>query len=105
MTWKELTVEQKLDILNWKVDRIMTEQADYDADIAALVAFLTTTLPDALSAIQAQLSNAGVTDLSALDTLVNTNLPAVQATLNTIVPPVAGNPVPQGTAASQFKNL
>jgi|HubBroStandDraft_1064217.scaffolds.fasta_scaffold84681_1 hypothetical protein len=80
--------------INEKVEIILTEQADFNADIAALTTFLTDTLPAALTAIQTELAQRGITDLSSLDSLVNTTLPQVQSTLSTIVPaaPTSSSP-------------
>jgi hypothetical protein len=88
--WRVLPDSEKLDILNWKVDKLMSQQDDFTSDVNALATFLTTTLPNALTAIQTALANQGITNLAPLDALVNTDLPAVQSTLNTIVPPASG---------------
>jgi hypothetical protein len=102
-----LSTEVKLDLILWflvqqqnsiaaldeKVTKVMTEQADFDTRIAALAAFLETTLPAALAAIQTELADRGVTNLASLDSLVDTDLPAVQTTLTGLVPPTTTPPV------------
>lgn len=49
----------------------MTSQDQFNADISALTAFLQD-IPVQLTAIQAELADRGITDLSSLNTLVST---------------------------------
>lgn len=77
----------------------MSEQASYDADVAALTTFMTQTLPNALAAIGAALADRGITDVTALDQLANTDLPAAVASLNNVTP-AASSPAPASDGAT-----
>jgi hypothetical protein len=49
----------------------LTEQSQFNADMTALTAFLQD-IPTQLAAIQAELASRGITDISSLDSLVQT---------------------------------
>jgi hypothetical protein len=99
-------IEAALAVINDKEGKIMSAQQDFSNDVEALATFLNTTLPTALAAIQQELADQGVTDVSSLDELVNTSLPAVQSTLSSIASPASASgttpaPVPTpGTTPS-----
>jgi hypothetical protein len=86
---------EKLDLIMWKllqIERILmtvsSEQADYNADLATLTAFISG-LPAQIAAITAALQAQGVTDVSGLD--------ALAADVNTITPTLANLPGGTGT--------
>jgi hypothetical protein len=73
-------------IIRANTEHIMTQQADFDADIATLTTFFTTTLPAGFAAIEAELATMGITNLASLDALANTTVPQTVASLNAIAP-------------------
>lgn len=98
---------EKFDLIMWKllqIERILmtvsADQADFNADIATLTAFISG-LPAQIAAITQALQAQGVTDLSTLDALaanVNeiaptlANLPGGAGTGGAVTPPPPGTP-------------
>lgn len=111
------STEQKIDLILFMLiqqqqaivqiqETQVTEQADFNTDIAALTGDLApvlqflSALPAQLAAIQAALANQGVTDVSPLDDLVTQangidgNVTSLQGTLGTMPGGTApGSPV------------
>lgn len=97
---------EKFDLIMWKllqIERILmtvsAEQADYNADIATLTAFISG-LPAQIAAITAALQAQGVTDVSSLDALA-ANVNEIAPTLANLPggTPAAATPPPPGTPA------
>jgi long-subunit fatty acid transport protein len=102
-----ITQDQKIDLILFLLvqqqqsitqiqESLVTEQADFNADITALTNDLTpvltflAALPAQLTAIQTALANQGITDVSPLDALVSQassidgNVSSLQTTLGTL---------------------
>ena len=87
---EELSIERKLDILNWKADLIIMSQTDINNAVTAITGLLTdlgnqtsAILAD-VTAIQAALANGQPVDTSQLDSVVS-GVQAVDTALDTAV--------------------
>ena len=76
-------------IIQANQEKMMTDQADFTADTAALTTFFEVTLPAAEVAIQA-LQAQGITNLGPLDDLVS-QIPAAAASLAVLAPPATSS--------------
>jgi|HubBroStandDraft_5_1064220.scaffolds.fasta_scaffold07161_4 DNA-binding FrmR family transcriptional regulator len=78
-------VLQRLDVIEGKVDTLMSAQSDVDAAVAALNEFLSD-VAEQITAIQAELTADGTpVDTSALNAVI-AQVPAVQEALDALAP-------------------
>jgi hypothetical protein len=107
LLWQSMRLGKQLDGIEELLVTVSSEQADFNADVADLTAFIQG-LPAQIAAITAALQAQGVTDLSALDALkadadaitpTLANLPGGTGTTGT--PPVSGAPSASGTTPSE----
>ena len=101
--WHDLTIEQKLDILNWKVDQIIMSQADINNAVTAVTALLsdvaeqTSDLVTLFTELQAQIAAGQPVSTTALDSAV-AGIQAVDTALDSAVTQLGSLvPAPSGT--------
>jgi hypothetical protein len=112
---QELTIERKLDILNWKADLIIMSQTDINNAVTAITALLTdvgnqtSSILTAVTAIQAALAAGQPVDTTALDSVVagvqqvDTALDTAVGQLGSLVPAPGGATPPPSTPTAQFR--
>lgn len=75
-------ISQQLTVIDQRELKILTAQQDFNADISGLQSFFAD-LATQLTSIQAELANQGVTNVSALDSLVQ-QAQALQPTVDAL---------------------
>jgi hypothetical protein len=112
---QELSIERKLDILNWKADLIIMSQTDINNAVTAITALLTdlgtqtASILSDVTAIQAALAAGQPVSTTALDstvagvTAVQTALDGAVSSLGSLVPAPGGATPPPSTPTAQFR--